>query len=181
MERKNTSSFFDLFNSIYDSVKGSDSIKLEDEPKKQELEKTPKEQRDQTYSNLAGYYAENYNERHKLKNKLKKKFFVITMITYCVVVAAALFILIASLFIPNPNIALIIGAIGTIITNLIAIPMIIAQYLFSKEEDINIVNMVKELFVFDKSLTDNQREDELNKISEDIKKDKENKKTKKGA
>lgn len=179
MKKKTTSSIFDLFNNIYDSVKSADSIKMNDEPKKQSLDKTPKEQRDQTYSNLASYYAENYNERHKLKNKLKKNFFVITMISYCVVVAAALFILVASLFIPNPNVALIIGAIGTIITNLIAIPMIIAQYLFSKEEDINIVNMVKELFVFDKSLTETQREEELNKISEDIKQERPKKKKEK--
>ena len=178
MKKKTTSSIFDLFNNIYDSVKSSDSIKMHDEPKKQSLEKTPKEQRDQTYSNLASYYAENYNERHKLKNKLKKKFFVITMFSYSVVVAVALFILVASLFIPNTNVALIIGAIGTIITNLIAIPMIIAQYLFSKEEDINIVNMVKELFVFDKSLTEPQQE-ELNKISEDIKQERPKKKKEK--
>lgn len=162
--KKNTPSFFDLFSTIYDSVKDSDTIKLKDEPQKQNPDKTPKEQRDQIYSDLASYYAENYNERHKLKNKLKKIFFIITMISYCIVVVVALFILVACLFIPNPSIALIIGAIGTIITNLIAIPMIIAQYLFSKEEDMNIVNMVKELFIFDKSLEKAERDSEIKNI-----------------
>ena len=126
------------------------------------------EERDKIYSDLARYYADNYNNRHVLKNKLKKCFFVITMVSYCVVVVAALFILIASLFVNNPNIVLILGAIGTIITNLIAIPMIIAQYLFSKEEDINIVSMVKELFVFDKSLSDEDRKVQLENIEKEF-------------
>ena len=47
--------------------------------------------------------------------------------------------------------ALIIGAIGSLITTLIAIPTIIANYLFPKQEDSNLVNMFQLMFKFDEN------------------------------
>lgn len=107
--------------------------------------------RDKKYTELIGNYSSSFKTRHDIKAKLKTRFFWVVMGSYIGVIAIIMGILIAALCINSPNIALIIGTIGSLITAIIGIPTIIANNLFPKDEDGNIVEMTKEMFQFDKN------------------------------
>lgn len=142
-----------MFDVILNSIKNKDALKLDKSLEvssiKRNKEIDPFALRNKKYNDLIDGYTIAYNARHRCKNKLKTRFFWIVMPVYILVVCTSLFILIASLFIKNSNITLIIGAIGSLITTLIAIPTIIANYLFPKQEDSNLVDMFQLMFDFD--------------------------------
>lgn len=146
------------FDPIRDELQQTEAIpfNIDDDNNGQGNEKpNPFEQRNLQYTRLLTNYSNSYDERHKIKMDLKKCFFRVVMMSYVAVTISALVLMFVALFKAPNAISLIVGSVATLITAIIGIPTIIANNLFPKDEDSNIVNMVKEMFKFDKDYSEN--------------------------
>lgn len=96
--------------------------------------------RDSLYSDLLRNYVKLTQRRNNLKEIHKWIFFwvmIILTITSCVVCYVYIFT-----NKPSENVTNIIGAFISLITSLIAVPLIIAKYLFNNKEDDNITSII---------------------------------------
>ena len=149
----------DNFTPVFNELEKSETIPFDimEDNGNRAGDHTPNEfeKRNRKYTELLANYLNSYKERHRVKMNLKKCFFWIVMVSYILVALGSLAIMFVAL-IKAPNaISLIIGSVATLITAIIGIPTIIANNLFPKDEDGNIVSMVKEMFQFDKDYSSN--------------------------
>lgn len=143
------------FESIHNEIKDKDAIIMNDEILNNKEDDNDFKNRNKQYTELIKNYSQTFKERQDVKKDLKYKFFYIVMISYVMVLISSIGILIAVLCVASNSIPLIIGSAGTLITSIIGIPTIIANNLFPKDEDSNIVEMTKEMFKFDKNYYSN--------------------------
>lgn len=139
------------FTNLHNELKSKDAIPVGKKLENNDPDDNDFKNRNKKYTELIGNYSSSFKIRHEIKAKLKTRFFWVVMGSYIGVIAIIMGILIAALCINSPNIALIIGTIGSLVTAIIGIPTIIANNLFPKDEDGNIVEMTKEMFQFDKN------------------------------
>ena len=162
-----------LFDFILNSVKNKDALIL-DKNLKSNNNGSDKDvnhfnERNKKYNDLIEKYTTAFKDRSDFKNAYKKKFFWFVMPVYSVVIVASLFILIGSMFWQNVHLAVIISALGSLLTTIISLPTIIAKYLFPKDEDSNLVQMFQLLFNFDSHYYE-VIEEAKKKISKDVNK-----------
>ena len=143
------------FESIHNEIKDKDAIIMNDEILNNKEDDNDFKNRNKQYTELIKNYSQSFKERQDVKKNLKYKFFYFVMISYVIVLISSIGILIAVLCVTPNSIPLIIGSAGTLITSIIGIPTIIANNLFPKDEDSNIVEMTKEMFKFDRNYYSN--------------------------
>ena len=108
--------------------------------------------RDIAYTDLADNFVYNYRQTHEQKRFLKNIFFWFIMPLYAIIILGSMFAVIASLFIAGSQIEVVLGAVASIITSVIAIPTIIAKYLFPIGEDKNMTKMVHKMQEYDNNI-----------------------------
>lgn len=85
-------------------------------------------------------------ENHELKRKLKKKFFNIVMSMYIIVILGSIAAIIITPIMCSgwvEIVSTVLSAVVSIVTSLIKIPNIIAEYLFPKGEDDLLITLSK--------------------------------------
>lgn len=100
-----------------------------------------------------------YRQNQSQKRKLKLKFFAVVMAFYALVIFASICaIFLIPLYCKNSYIAIssILGAIISLVTTVLKIPKIIAEYLFPKDEDNIMVDMSKNVLLHDERTQLNQ-------------------------
>ena len=98
--------------------------------------------------------AESSIENHKQKRRLKTPFFLIVMIMYIIVIIGGIATTIIVPIFANEWYSIVpsvLASIASIITALIKIPKIIAEYLFPKEEDDLLVKLSNNVFKHDEA------------------------------
>ncbi len=108
--------------------------------------------RERSYTALTDDFEKNYKKTHDQKIKLKCCFFWIVMPLFVLVVLGSLFSLIISIFIPGSQIEVVLGAVVSLISSIIAIPTIIAKYLFPTNEDSDMSSMIHKMQNYDKGI-----------------------------
>ena len=108
--------------------------------------------REKSYTDLTQHFAENYYKTHKQKRRLKEIFFWFIMILYAIIIIVSLSAIIISCLTTRNQLVIVIGSAGTIITSIIAIPTIIAKYLFPISEDMDMTNMIQGMQNYDNGI-----------------------------
>lgn len=84
-------------------------------------------------------FVRNQNAASKQKKSLKQVFFIITMVLFSLIVLTPIIILVVMLCFGVNNYTAIFGTIfasvGEVLTTVIVLPRIVAEYLFNKEEE----------------------------------------------
>ncbi len=168
---------FKLFINLKENLK-DDSLVLDEENSKKEILQNDNdnnvskeiERRNKVYSEITQEYLNAYSNNQNYKSKMKVAFFSIIMVLMCILTIGC----IASIIIVACNnsfnldfITVCVTSGVTIISSLIAIPLIIAKYLFPLNEDQNLNNMIRAMMVNDnylrKGLKVNSNKDLINK------------------
>ena len=74
------------------------------------------------------------------------------MILYAIIIIVSLSAIIISCLTTRNQLVIVIGSAGTIITSIIAIPTIIAKYLFPISEDMDMTNMIQGMQNYDNGI-----------------------------
>ena len=109
-----------------------------------------------------------YKRNQKQKSYLKSKFFSVVMSFYALIILTSILaIFLIPAYCSNSYIAIsaILGAIVSLVTTVLKIPKIIAEYLFPKDEDNIMLDMSKHVLLHDEILKKNEKPsiDENNK------------------
>ena len=145
-----------------------------DNKEKRKLNMEPNEDRDEIYTQMAAHYIKDFHKRHKQKHKYKQRFFWIAIGGYCAVVLTCLIILLVATFCPSVHLSVVISSAVSLVITVIALPQIIANYLFPKKEDESDIKMLEQLFEYDLRIKDKfllekkletSKEDEDNKLT----------------
>ncbi len=147
-----------FYQFIYDSLLGD--IQKDATKVTKDIKQTPNNDdkslelkaREKTYTNLTEDFEINYRETHKQKRTLKSIFFWFIMPLYAIIILGSMFAIIASLFFEGNQIEIVLGATGSIIASVIAIPMIIAKYLFPTDEDKDMTSMINKMQNYDNGI-----------------------------
>lgn len=156
MARKKTNIFAQIISDILQTAE-QDAIEMTKDPVvNSETKPTTLEEeiraREKSYTALTDDFEKNYKKTHDQKRTLKCCFFWIVMPLFVLVVISSLFALIASLFITGNQIEVVVGAVVSLITSIIAIPTIIANYLFPTNEDNDMSSMINRMQNYDKGI-----------------------------
>lgn len=106
------------------------------------------EKRNELYTSLLSQYIDTYCEKAKAKSFYKAWFFWIVMGAFILINALCLLsIVIISLKsdVTVQDLGIVISSSSGIFSSLIIIPKIIAEHLFPKDEDVNMIGMVKNM------------------------------------
>lgn len=144
------------FNSteILSEIKEIESTSQSDKALFEKIEQEDKEhrkeydRRDNLYSDLLEEYINAYKKKTKRNRKLKLAFFFIVVFTFCVIILGS----VASLIIVSivgqsiaATVSVITGSVISIISAIIVLPKIIAEYLFPTDEEQNMNEMIKNM------------------------------------
>lgn len=124
--------------------------------------------RERAYTHLTEDFELNYKETHKQKRKLKSIFFWFIMPLYAIIILGSMFAIIFSLFINGSQIEIVLGSVASIIASVIAIPTIIAKYLFPTGEDNDMTQMVNKMQNYDNGIRrlENSKNEKIQIIKE---------------
>lgn len=170
--RNEMESVQNVFDIVINSIQQKDPSVMNEDPKTEsrEIEETDLLTREKFYTKIVEDFENNYVIVHKQKLFFKKCFFWIVMSLYGIVIIGSIFILIWSLFVPS-NIALIISALASIISSVVAIPKIIAKYLFPTNEDSIMNEMICQMQKYDNGIRRfNSNSKDENRIENSVKK-----------
>lgn len=106
------------------------------------------QERDNRFTVLVDQFVKNYADKYNQNKKFKGAFFwwVMVLFTFVFLLPLLIVILIAGGCIEQmESVAALATSLGTIITAMIVIPKIIAEYLFSLKEDETIIKIILEL------------------------------------
>ena len=101
-----------------------------------------------------------YIRNQEQKSQLKSKFFSVVMSFYALIIfASILAIFLIPAYCSNSYIAIsaILGALVSLVTTVLKIPKIIAEYLFPKDEDNIMLDMSKHVLLHDEILKKNEK------------------------
>lgn len=156
MMAKTKDIFSPIINEILETA-NNDAIEMTKDPvienaaEIQSIEENIKA-RERSYTALTDDFEKNYKKTHEQKIKLKCCFFWIVMPLFILIVLGSLFSLIISLFITGTQIEVVLGSVISLITAIIAIPTIIAKYLFPINEDNDMSTMINKMQNYDKGI-----------------------------
>ncbi len=109
--------------------------------------------RNEKYTHLLEEFISDYQARKETNRKFKSRFFYVFIGAFVLIVLATiLYIIITIVNMRYINIAVVSGlvaACSTLITAIIAIPQIIAKYLFSIEEDKFMADIIRSMLTQD--------------------------------
>lgn len=114
-------------------------------------------QRNKLYTQLMDNYIKSYTEKEKNKAIYKGFFFFTTMILFVLIVMICLYSMIRlSLYGDGSlvNVGIAITNIAGIITTIVVLPKIIAEHLFPKDEESNMISMVQKMQENDSNIRD---------------------------
>ena len=123
------------------------------------------EEREQTYTDITADFEFNYSKTHNQKRRLKETFFWFIMILYTAIILVSLACIVTSLIIGGKHTDIVIGSVASIITSVISIPIIIANYLFPTGEDRDMTTMISKMQDYDNGLR--RLENEKNRMQKD--------------
>jgi len=101
--------------------------------------------RDNLYTALLTAYVAEFEIRHRNNRRYKLFFFIIVMSIFCIAILgaiAAIVVLAVSGGAGTGGLVVAVTSFGTILSSLIIIPKIIAQYLFPLDEDQKVAEIV---------------------------------------
>ena len=116
------------------------------------------DRRNNMYTDLLSQYIDKYKHKEKDKKIYKWIFFIIVMlamaavITVCLIVVVSLTIKAESTSLAD--FAVVLTSIGGIISTIVIIPKIIAEYLFPSDEESNMIDLVKNMQQNDTNIMD---------------------------
>jgi hypothetical protein len=113
--------------------------------------------RDKAYTALLGDYILQYKEKSKGNKWYKRVFFVCVMAVFaCVVVIPIVLatVLVIRKSVSLPALGVAIGTIASSISALVILPRIIAEHLFPKNEDQNMIALVQKMQENDSRIRD---------------------------
>ncbi|MBQ8749269.1 MAG: hypothetical protein IJZ29_02215 [Clostridia bacterium] len=175
-KQKKTSELYEqTFNAILDSMP-KDATKVTKDLKQDETlddKRIELKTREKVYTHLTEDFEFNYKETHRQKRRLKETFFWFIMPLYAIIILGSMFAIIYSLFLDGYQIEIVLGAVASIIVSVIAIPTIIAKYLFPTGEDKDMTTMVNKMQSYDNDMRriENNKKDINEKDSKEIEKD----------
>lgn len=108
--------------------------------------------REKSYTKLTEDFENNYNETHRQKRRLKGVFFWFIMPLYAIIILGSIAAIILSVVLPGNHIDIVLGSVASIITSIIAIPTIIAKYLFPTGEDQDMTTMINKMQIYDSGI-----------------------------
>ncbi len=106
------------------------------------------DKRDNLYSELLEEYISVYKSKSKRNRKLKLAFFIIAVITFCVIILGAVASMVIVAIKGGLNIsgiAVVVGSVANILSAIIVLPKIIAEHLFPTDEEQNMNEMIKNM------------------------------------
>lgn len=112
--------------------------------------------RNDMYSALLEMYVHKYDKKEKGKRIYKLVFFVVIMLIFVAVIGLCSFVAVYTI-IKNEGITVadagaLIGSVAGIISTIIIIPKIIAEYLFPLNEESNMIDLVKSMQLNDANI-----------------------------
>lgn len=130
----------------------SDADMLDDASQDMDYDHLPYLRRDELYSDLLEHYIDTNIDKTHRNITYKCAFFWIAMSIFIVLTVAPIVLLII-IACKNTrytsDIAVVLGAVGGLISSIIIIPKIIAEHLFPTNEDSNMIDMVKNMQIND--------------------------------
>lgn len=148
----------DLYKNIFDTILNNipkDATKVTKDLEQDETvddKRIELKAREKAYTNLTEDFEYNYKETHRQKRILKTVFFWFIMPLYAIIILGSMFAIIYSLFLKSSQIEIVLSAVASIITSVIAIPTIIAKYLFPTGEDKDMTSMINKMLNYDKGI-----------------------------
>ena len=104
-------------------------------------------ERDELFNDFLNEYTIAFKNKQDQKNKLKKLFFILIMVLFFLIAATP--IIVITLFSTQDNLVgfsvAIIGSFVELFTAFIVLPRIIAEYLFDKKEDSDLVTIIEKM------------------------------------
>lgn len=110
------------------------------------------QERDAGFTELVSRFVEHYGDKYLQNKDFKDKFFnrVLLLFTCTLLSPFLIFFMVAYGAIDgNEVVAAFLSSLGAIITSIVVIPKIIAEYLFSLKEDETIIKIISELHLGD--------------------------------
>lgn len=164
-----------IFNTIFDNIP-KDATKVTKDLKQDETiddKRAELKAREKAYTKLTEDFELNYKETHRQKRRLKEVFFWFIMPLYAIIILGSMFAIIYSLFLNGSQIEIVLGAVASIIASVIAIPTIIAKYLFPTGEDKDMTSMINKMQNYDNGIRriENGKKETAEKQSNEIEKD----------
>lgn len=118
------------------------------------------EKRDITYTTLLDHFVKSHKDKTKANGIYKAIFFSITMGTYISLIFGAIFIIRLVAIKQSTNISdivVILGEVASVLSAVIVLPKIIAQYLFPPNEDSSMIQIVKSLLINDQKIRNSSK------------------------
>ncbi len=104
--------------------------------------------RNQLYSELLAQYISEYHVKDTWKKWYRVIFFGVTMLSFIGIIVCSLVVLFLAAHKERPSAAdlgAILGSVAGILSSILVLPKIIAEHLFPKDEDVNMISMVKNM------------------------------------
>lgn len=174
-QKKTPNLYEHIFNTIFDNIP-KDATKVTKDLGQDETiddKRVELKAREKAYTKLTEDFELNYKETHKQKRRLKNVFFWFIMPLYAIIILGSMFAIIYSLFLNGSQIEIVLSAVASIITSVIAIPTIIAKYLFPTGEDKDMTSMINKMQNYDNGIRriENGKKEPTEKQYHDIQKD----------
>lgn len=116
--------------------------------------------RDELYSDLLDHYIKVYKSKASWNKWYKLAFFVVAMVVFVGLIVGSGLVFWSVLKKEKPtysDVAIIAGALASILTAILVLPKIIAEHLFPTNEDEHMIGMVKNMQVNDSNIRSNNR------------------------
>lgn len=164
-KQRNTEKYEEIFNLIFDKMPEDASKVTMDLKQDKTIDDKSLElkAREKVYTKLTEDFERNYYFTHKQKRSLKTAFFWMIMPLYAIIILGSMFAIIASLFIEGNQVEIVLGAVASIIASVIAIPTIIAKYLFPTGEDKDMTAMINKMQKYDNGIRKIEKENKIKK------------------
>lgn len=146
---------------VTDAPPTKDRLPVNDEALLKTVEKERRDQdpeyvrRNQLYSELLAQYISEYHVKDTWKKWYRVIFFGVTMVSFVGILVCSIVVLFLSAGKAQPSVTdlgAILGSVAGILSSILVLPKIIAEHLFPKDEDSNMINMVKNMQLNDSGI-----------------------------
>ncbi|MDE6473615.1 MAG: hypothetical protein K2L70_00750 [Clostridia bacterium] len=138
----------------------NDIVDINVEPTASEDGVTPIDDRDKEYTKLIRAYGYFYSEKNKINIELRKKFFRYSFALLAMLILGMIVVAVVICFKVQNAVAIaagIVSSIAALATSLLILPRIIGEYLFPKNEDEYIRDMICEMRNADEHRRDSEK------------------------
>lgn len=138
-----------------DRLPVNDSVLLKTVEKERRDQDPEYVRRNQLYSELLAQYIGEYHVKDTWKKWYRVIFFGVTMVSFIGIIVCSLIVLFLAARKAQPSAAdlgAILGSVAGILSAILVLPKIIAEHLFPKDEDSNMISMVKNMQLNDSAI-----------------------------